>query len=524
MSIDILPSESDLPAADAKPGRPSPLRLVLSGLVVVLVLALVGGVTVAVRGLSGGGSQPEDVLPAGAFAFAKIDLDPPAGQKINALRFLRKFPALRDKVSLDADLREALFEAVADSAGWGELDFDSDVSPWLGQRVAVAAYAPTGAGAGAEPLGGPLPTVVVALQVSDAGKARTGLDRLIAATPGAPDPGVVIQDGFALLAPDQETADEAARDAAAGVLADDENFRSDLEALGDGVASAWVDMDGVSSVAGLGLTGLAGVGSFGVGGLNPAGAGGGGRTSYVLRFDGADALEVRGAVTGSTGVVGPDQPLRGFTDLPKDSTVAFGLAGGDGMVPGIFDGLRKVLDDQAAGGPAGGFDAMVADAERELGIELPDDLAVLLGSNLVGALHQGSLAEGELELGARVTTDGPRAVSVLDKIATAARAHGEDFPIVRRLTDDGVIVASSRAQVDRLAATGRLGDRDAVRKAMPDLDQATAALWVDVRALVGEFFGDPVVNENLEPVEGIGMTVQMRGDGAASYRLRLVVN
>ena len=93
----------------------------LSAVVVVLVAALIGGVTVAVRGLSGGGSQPEDALPAGAIAFAKIDLDPPAGQKINAIRFLRKFPALKDKVGLNADLRESLFDGDGPGRGLGQI-------------------------------------------------------------------------------------------------------------------------------------------------------------------------------------------------------------------------------------------------------------------------------------------------------------------------------------------------------------------------------------------------------------------
>jgi len=531
VSIDILPSPELDPSG---PASRSPLRLVLSGVVVVLVLALIGGVTVAVRGLSGGGSQPEDALPSGAFAFAKVDLDPAAGQKINALRFLRKFPALRDKVSLDADLREALFENVAEEAGWGELDFDKDVSPWLGSRVAIAAYPPaegdTSRGAASSdsgygefaPLGGPIPTVVVALQVTDAGKARAGLDKLIAATPDAPNPGVVIQDGYALLAQDQKAADKAAKDAKGGVLAADENFSSDLEALGDGVASAWVDMDGVSALAG--LTGFVGAGAFGLGGINSAGEGGAGRTSWVLKFDGADALEVRGAVTGAKPVAGSDQRLTGFADLPEDSVVAFGLAGGDKMVPNIFEQLRTMYDDMGAAGPEGGFDEMVADAERELGIELPDDVAVLLGSNFLASMYDDEKGSTAMEVGARVTTDGARAAAVVDQISEAARRHGADYPIVRQQIDDGLIVATSQEQVDRLAQQGGLGARDAVKKALPDVGEATAALWVDLRSLMNGFMGAEGVDENLEPLEGVGMTIQMHKDGSADYRLRLVTD
>ena len=331
MSLDILPSPE--PAAPSAPSR-SPLRLALYAVVVLLVLALIGGVTVAVRGLSGGGAQPEDALPGGAFAFAKVDLDPSAGQKINALRFLRKFPALRDKVSLNGDLRETLFESVSESAGWEKLDYDQDVEPWLGSRVAIAAYSPAerpknsggsaSSGAGlatpseavkapapavapsaatlqpgelGETFGpedfeeefgsesdlgevtpfGPIPSIVVALQVTDAAKARAGLDKLIAASPDAPKPGIVIRGDYALLAVSQAAADQAAKDAGKGVLSADADFTSDLAALGDGVAKAWVNMDAMGSLTG--LTGLAGFGLLGVGGPNPAAKGTGGRTS-----------------------------------------------------------------------------------------------------------------------------------------------------------------------------------------------------------------------------------------------------
>lgn len=518
MSLDILPSPSQMDEPPKK--RPSPLRWVLSAVVVVLVAALIGGVTVAVRGLSGGGSQPEDALPAGAIAFAKVDLDPAAGQKVNAIRFLRKFPALKDKVGLNADLRESLFKGIAEGAGWGDLSFDKDVAPWLGHRIGIAAY-PTGKDAETTVFGA-AGNVVVALQVTDEAKARAGLDQLSAASDIGKDPGVVVRDGYALLAVDQAGADKAAKDAANGVLADDADFSSDLAALGDGVASAWVNMDAMSSVAG--LTGLAGLGLLGLGALSPGDKSTGGRTSYVLRFDGADALEVRGASTGSSSLKAPDKPLQGFTDLPEDSVVAFGLAGGDRMVAGFFDALRTTFDDKAAGGPEGGFDAMVADAERELGVTLPEDLAVLLGSNVVAAMRDDQAGRTQLEVGARVTTDGPRAVAVLDKINAATNAGGQDFDLVRRLTDDGVVVATSKEQVDLLSKNGGLGDRDAVRRALPDVDGTTVALWVDIRSLLDGFMGQDGVDENLKPIAGLGITAKVADDGTATYRLRLVTD
>ena len=512
VSTDILPTPSEM---DAPSKSPFPLRWVLSAIVVVLVLALVAGVTVAVRGLSGGGSQPEDALPGGAIAFAKVDLDPPAGQKINAIRFLRKFPALKDKVGLNADLRESLFEGMAEGAGWGDLSFDKDVAPWLGQRIGIAAY--PGGDNDAPRMFGAAGNVVVALQVTDEAKARAGLERLSAASDVDSDPGVVVRDGYALLAENQAAADQAAKDAASGVLSADADFSSDLAALGDGVAMAWMNMDAMGSLAG-----LAGFGLLGVGGSSPGAKGTGGRTSYVVRFDGPDALEVRGASTGSSSLKAPDTALHGFNELPEDSRVAFGLAGGNKLVAGFFDSLRATIDDTGPGGPDGGFDGMVAEAERELGIDLPDDLAVLLGSNFVAAMRDDQAGRSQLEVGARVTTDGPRAVALVDKINKATDAAGSDFPLERRLTDDGFVVASSTGQVDLLMKDGGLGDRDAVRKALPDLDGATVALWVDIRNLMDGFMGDQTVNENLEPIEGLGVTAQVTDDGSATYRLRLV--
>ena len=122
------------------------------------------------------------------------------------------------------------------------------------------------------------------------------------------------------------------------MLAADADFTADLAALGDGVAKVWVNMDAMSSLAG--VTGLGAFGLWGVGGSSPAPKGTGGRTSYVVRFDGDDALEVRGASTGASSLKAPDKALHGFNELPEDSVVAVGLAGGSTLVAGFFDSLR----------------------------------------------------------------------------------------------------------------------------------------------------------------------------------------
>ncbi len=85
----------------------------------------VAAVSVATAGvavlafLSGGGTQPEHVLPAGALAFVKVDLDRAANQKLAVYRLAEKSPASADKVDDEDDVKDqllaALFEGDVDS-------------------------------------------------------------------------------------------------------------------------------------------------------------------------------------------------------------------------------------------------------------------------------------------------------------------------------------------------------------------------------------------------------------------------
>ena len=59
---------------------------------VAVVAAVTLGGTAVVSALGGGGAQPEDVLPANAIAFAKLDLNPSAGQKLAVFQLASKFP------------------------------------------------------------------------------------------------------------------------------------------------------------------------------------------------------------------------------------------------------------------------------------------------------------------------------------------------------------------------------------------------------------------------------------------------
>jgi len=504
-------ASSDVLATDDPDGEPHRARWAVVALAGALVLALVGGVSWAVGSLSGGGAQPEDALPAGAVAFAKVDLDPSAGQKIDGFRFLRKFPALRDRIPLDGDVREILFDAFADEAGWQDIDFDADVDPWLGDRLGFAGYPADESEQTTSP-------GVVALQVTDADQAEEGLRRLVAASTdgvgGTESVGFVIEGDYALLAESQELAEAYARKAAQKTLAEDERYASDLAEIGDGVAAVWVDNSAASESGN--LLDPSSVFGLGVGdGLGTEA----GRTTMVARFDGPDVFEVVGSVTD----VGPagwaTHPVTGLGDLPESTVLALGLADGDELAPKVVDAVRE--------GTAAGTDGddLVAQAEKELGIELPEDLAVLLGDNAVAALDGEPDEDGALQVAARVRTgDVTRAESLIQQLV----ADGPD--LVLRTTGDTYALGSSERHTDAvLAGDGTLGEQPAFRDALPDLAGAEVAVWADPAGLVEVFFGGwtrpdeaSETNPNLEPLAGVGLTASSEDDGTGAFRFRIV--
>ena len=482
----------------------------------VLAMALIGGVTVGVGALTGdGGSQPADALPTGAFGLVSLDLDPSVGQKLDGYRFLRKFPTLRDKVPLDGDVRKVFFDAVSDEAGWGDVDYESDVAPWLGKRLAVGIYAPEGTNADGTAAS---PTAVVALQVTDRDKAAAGLKQLSAASTAASanDLGWAFSGDYALLA---ETADIATRMAAkaeGAPLSEDSQLKADLAEAEDGVAVAWFDLTAAARELGAESMFL----GSGLGTVGSASAGALGRATMVARFDGPDVFEVvgRGVGTGTAGWA--THGVEGLDTLPQSSAAVLGIADGGSLVPKAYDSMKKSF-----AGTGMDLDEAVAGLKRDYDITIPDDLAVLLGDNMVVALDGATPGAVDVGVGARISTDVPAASAVLDKVEAALGGFGAGFTPIRREVDGDLVLASTEAQADRLAAAGTLGDLASFTDAVPDRADAAMVMWADVSRLMTTFGGDGgSTDKDLAAISGVGLTVASPkgADDVATYRFRLV--
>lgn len=467
--------------------RPGRRRGLVIGAGVLAVALVGGGVAVAASTLGGGGAQPDEVVPATAVAFAAVDLDPSSSQKVDALRFARKFPGARDSLK-DDDPRRGLFERLKKD-GTLKGDWATDVEPWLGDRAGVAVLPPTADGED--------PGVVVVLAVKDQDKARTGLAKVAGGAASCE-----YTDDFAVCAQDAAVAKKAVADAAKAPLSGRKDYADDLASLGErGVARAWVDLakvqDAVPSSGGMSLRSL-----------SPEFKG---RAVVALRFDGP-RLELTGNTVGTaspklTGSAAMD-------DLPADTLAAYGLGGADQLVGYAYDQMRAAAGKQ---GGAADLDAQLQQFSDRYGISVPDDVKKAVGPRV--AILFGGVADGTPKIAARLSGDR----GALDKIVAASQQDGGPG-VARATAGTDTVLASTQAYADAVAKGKGLGSQKAFTDAVPGSKDAQAVLYVNIAGVVAQLSDQLGMSAddrlNVDPLSSLGMSVKQDGD-RVTYDLRL---
>ena len=479
---DVLPG-----APVAPPSRRRGRWLALGAGAGAVMVVAAGGVAVGMS-LSGGGAQPEDLVPASAVAYFDVDLDPSAGQKVDAVRFLRHFPSADETLGDAGDLRSLLARAFTGSS----VDYATQIQPWLGSRYGVAVV-PAGS------VGGP--TVEAVLQVRDEDAARQDLPRILPA--GAE---FMVSDGFAVITSGPASATSLVSQAHAHSLAKSARFTQALAPYGDGVASFYVDVPAVRDLANSALPG--GLGGALDGPL--AGQSITGVLAGVVKFE-PDSVEVlAGAPTAGHSVA----PVSTMSTLPATTVGAIGVSGYGDSVAKMWGPLVQRLAQATGTSPEG----ETARLEHRYRVKLPDDLVAMLGSQFSLSVDSRGLAGYPL-FGYRALTDPAAAASGL--AATQRLLRQAHVSVSTATNDDSVVLASTPGYAQQLAqADGTLGSEPTFRSAVPDADGASAVLYVDLASILRAVgFADP----NVTPLNSVGATVHDEG-GKATFRLRVTVD
>jgi len=429
--------------------------------------------------MSGSGTTLDKKVPADTVAYAEVNLDPPAGQKVAALRYLKHFPGVT--VREDANtLLDGLLEEIFPNAE-DRQKFVQNVQPWLGKHVAVAG----------DPQGDKVQAVVVA-ETTDANATRSGLTALAKEQ----EFGFVVGDGTVTIAETQAIAQQAAADAAKASLSANGTYRNDVTAVGGdgGVITGWASLAEAAkyipqaSGTDVNLDQLKGT-----------------RIALSLHF-----TDTVADLTVKTFGAKPPRSAGGVGDrvgrLPDDTAVAVGISGGDQLVRQAYDAMKKA-----------GLAEELDDALRGYDLRVPDDLAILVGSQTVVAVAGD--ANNPVFGVVTKTSDPARAKTVAERLLSKADS---DVTVVQQRTPDGLALASSQDYLSKLVAgQGGLGNSDRFRKAVPDAGSSQYVIYVDVQRVIA-LAGEEDVPADVRPVQSVGFTASSQGD-TSTMHLRVIV-
>ena len=565
---------SRLPSA-ATPGAK------LTALSTALALVLAGGVVTAAWRSFQSHDAPTKLLPASTFAVGTLDLSL-RGHDDALSSFADHFPSSPthhgDGSAVDRLLR-AIFRGSSDP----RINYDDDIKPWLGDRVAIAGWMDKAG----------KPQMEGLIESTDDGAARKELAKLIKDGDGA----FSFADGYAVLGNTPAAVQESIDAAHKSSLADSATYGADIDALpGEPALTGWLDGPaarkaleaalgpgearmleqlgqggafGMLGPMGLaGSAGMVGVGGAGVGSAT-AGALGGpsamftGRTSlgalvtdrYVevdTRETGAAAQHQTSTNTlrslpastmatlelgdPSTMVNGVTSVLTEFFGLPTDLSVHMSsCVSGFGPIPSrplsrrqalAFrrKAVRRALTAQRNSKCRDTFTPPkppdpVKEIEKATGLRLPDDATTVIGDSVL-ASYGGLTLQGMPKIAVRTHPSNlPAAQDVLEKVQTRV-GSSSPVPFTDDTSGDDLVVATSIDYAHEVEQTGTFGKQAQVALALGNLPDAVgSAGYVDLGKILPLLGAIP---RDVQALKAVGFWTTLDG-GVQRSQMRLVV-
>jgi hypothetical protein len=488
---------------DAAPRRSKlPATLSIVGVVVVVVAA--GGGLFAYHKLAATGSMPDTLAPASSIAFAQLDLDPSASEKISAYEFEQKFPSLPTVVNADALKDTLLNSAFAADSGDPKVDYATQIKPWLGDRVAIDEFVDAEG----------QPQTIGILQLKDAGKAAPALTQLTDEQGGA----YLITGSYAIVGATKTAVEDAATQAAKSTIEDNTTYTKDVATLASNrLLTLWWDAGATSKALAGRLDDVLGSESqaFGAPSVNPstlnAALGKAGRVAIGLRLTSSSA-ELQGRVLGSTGTsaIPTGNAVNSLGSLPSSTIGGVSVANPGAAIRAELAGL------QTGGSVNAELQKFFDQASSQLGIAVPGDIENLLGSSLSAGV-QGVPASGSNALPPFTVIAAPTnlAAGATTAQQLVAYANKNGVTLTSTTTGNDVVVSTGPA-----AGDGTLGDLAAFQSMFGSMPKAAGlAAYVNLTAV---WAAEPAAPSNVRHLTGVGV---MAGQDATSpvFDIKLTV-
>lgn len=358
------------------------------------------------------------------------------------------------------------------------VDYDRDVSAWLGDRVGFAVV-PNGV----------TPVVVTAVELKDLAKGTEKLNEWFAS--GKAGYSVTVRDNYAVVFA-TASADVVRDGFTKGVLSRSPQFTADFGAVGDpGLMAGWAELSGLSRVAPANVSRL----------LSTAQ----GRAVFTLRFS-SDVMELAGSTFGSG--AGSPATAGDLGELPVTTGAALSVSDGAALITSYLSGF--------------------SDAQRQQGSTHraeQDDLRAALGRSFTvfvptGWLDFGSWAKPTFAV--RAASDDP--VHARDSLR---RVNGWLFRsalVADRIDGDVLTAATGENYLRELAQPAPMLSSSATFvKAVPDHAKATVAFYADVvPSLRYTVSARSAYHPFVTALRAIGGQYLVDSSGKQSWQIRLV--
>ena len=471
------------------------------------------------------------LAPANTAAYASIYLQPSAQQQMNLSELIGRLPGFADEAALD----DKIDQIVQNLLGQTGIDYRTQVKPWLGDQVAIAAWP------NADDL--TQSSAVVMAEVADAEAARAAVADIVAESDTAPEAttyeGVQIDAGtgsawaivgeMLVVGPTAESLHPVIDvHGGASSLAAQPEFIEAMDRLPpDHLAALFIDLEGVVEAAGLAddvgvVTTLSATLSAEQDGL---------RLSGSVPFD----LTQAAPSARETFALG-GEPSSLVNWMPEDT-----------MVEAVVFGLRQMLEtaEEAAGGVpeadevSGALDSLRAIAAFGLGIDIDADLLPLLDREVAlsitgfdGGMPSGQLllrpddisaadeslgrvAESLETIGAAITRDEVDGITIviadLPEIGEVAYAVVDDLVILGLSTGDVLAAIDAHANGTSLGTSDRYATTFEVAGT-----RGGSEVWADIGPLMevgGSMIDIPDdARDILASLGTFGLTVPSRHD------------
>lgn len=407
-------------------------------------------------------------LPQSTSAFLEADLDPSPGQKINLANVAGKLKDISN--SKDYDTNKDPKEMFTDPF-FSELDYKTEVEPWIGDKVAFGAWGDLSAATGnterdysthGKPSRKSLSDMnaVVVYEITNKDKAEEAAKKM-----DHKDAVYEVNDHYLVIAANQSALDSYKAELAKGTLDKNTKFTDDRKLLSgqDNLAMGWADASSLHADKILNQymsKTMGGTGADAPDDLN------GRIVTGVSVTD--NSLKVSSKLVGfDTNGYTTETGLSDVKNLPDNSSMALSIKDGKTAATKAWDTYKSV-----AGSSRSGSSSEFDDQLSQIGITLPDDFGALLGSETsIGA----SVSESSSDIGFTYRAkDGD-----LNKIEGILEGLGSDE--IQTADENGTAVVKYGN-----SGEGKLGDSQDFKNVTGDLSKAQSLFFVDINKMMHE--------------------------------------